>query len=278
MIYVDFSHLATSCYFAHDREVGSVDEGDFRKHIIHTLMQVNARFKHTYGKMILCCDGKKAWRYEVYTHYKALRKMNRADDAVQWQEIGRLTRLIRDEIDQNKVFKVVQVASAEGDDVIAILSANILEPSVIVSEDKDFHQLHKYPHISQFSHRRGTIYRSFTPDEDLKIKIITGDRNDSIPNIHSKDEVFVLRERQNVVSAKRKAHYNENFFIGSDGIPEEYAKHFERNRTLIDFDCIPERVKQDVITSFNNMGDPGLFAAGTRTQYLMQAGINPSSF
>lgn len=278
MIYVDFSHLATSCYFAHEREMNKVDESDFRKHIIHTLMQVNARFKHTFGRMILCCDGKKAWRYEVYPHYKALRKMNRADDAVKWQEIGRLTRLIRDEIDENKVFKVVQVPRAEGDDVIAVLAETYTEPSVIVSDDKDFHQLHKYPHISQFSHRRGTVYRSFTPDEDLKIKIITGDRNDSIPNLHSKDEVFVLKERQTIVSAKKKAHYHDNFFIGDGGIPKEYEKHFERNKKLIDFDYIPEEVKQSILAVFTNLGDSGLFGAGTRTQYLIQSGINPSSF
>lgn len=277
MIFVDFSHLIISCYFAQEREL-VVTEGDFRKHVLHTLMLVQNRFKHTFGQMVLCCDGKRSWRYEVYPHYKALRKINRADDAIKWKEIDRLNRLIREEIQEHKVFKVTCVPRAEGDDVIAVLASSITEASIIVSEDKDFHQLHKHSYISQYSHRRGSVYRSFSPEDDLKEKIISGDRGDSIPNLHSKDEVFILKERQPMVSAKKFDHYNTNFFIGEGGIPENYRKNFERNQRLINFDFIPEDIRAAILAEFNRPAEKVMLGGGARTLYLVQSGINPNSF
>ncbi len=278
MIYVDFSHLLISCYFAQEREVGEVTESDFRKHVLHTLFIVHNRFKHQFGELIVCCDGRRSWRYEIYPHYKARRKITRAEEAVKWKEIDRLNRLLRDEILEHAVFRVVCVPGAEGDDVIAILSLNNHEPSVIISEDKDFHQLHKLPYISQYSKRRDSVYRTESPEDDLKEKIIRGDRNDSIPNLHSKDAVFILNERQTVVSAKACSIYTDNFFVGDGGIPEAYKAHFERNQKLISFEFIPESIRTLVLEEFSKPPPSALFARGKRTHYLVQAGVKPNSF
>lgn len=278
MIYVDFSHLLISCYFAHEREVGEVTEGDFRKHVLHTLFTIRNRYKHQFGEVIICCEGKRSWRYDVYPHYKLKRKVSRADDAVKWKEIDRLNRLIRDEIREHSVFKVVCVPGAEGDDVIAILASSFAEASLIVSEDGDFHQLHKLPYISQYSKRRDSVYRSSDPNHDLREKIIRGDRNDSIPNLHSKDNVFLLNERQTMVSAKMFKQYSENFFIGDDGIPEVYRQHFERNQKLINFENIPDTIREAVIEAFRTDSPTSLVGRGRRTHYLVQAGLTPSQF
>lgn len=278
MIYVDFSHLLISCYFAQEREVGEVTEGDFRKHVLHTLFQVHNRFRHQFGELVVCCDGRRSWRYEVYPHYKAKRKIIRADDAVKWKEIDRMNRLFRDEMIEHSVFKVVCVPSAEGDDVIAVLAAHNREPSVIVSEDGDFHQLHSLPYISQYSKRRDSVYRSEDPVYDLKEKIIRGDRNDSIPNLHSKDTVFILNERQTMVSAKMFQHYHDNFFIGEGGIPEAYKSHFDRNQTLINFENIPQHIRDAVLAEFQKDLSANFLGRGKRTHYLVQAGVNPNAF
>lgn len=278
MIYVDFSHLLISCYFAQEREVGEVTETDFRKHVLHTLFIVHNKFRHQFGEIIVCCDGRRSWRYEIYPHYKARRKLTRAEDAVKWKEIDRLNRLLRDELIEHSVFRVVCVPGAEGDDVIAVLAAANPEPSVIVSEDKDFHQLHKLPYISQYSKRRDSVYRTDSPEDDLKEKILRGDRNDGIPNLHSKDAVFVLNERQTVVSAKALSIYMYNFFIGDGGIPEVYRPNFERNQRLISFEYIPESIRSAVLEDFSKPGPSSLFARGKRTHYLVQAGVNPNHF
>jgi hypothetical protein len=278
MIYVDFSHLLISCYFAHERELGEVEESDFRKHVLHTLFVINNKHKHQFGKLVICCEGGKSWRHKVYPHYKALRKLTRAEDAIKWKEIDRLNRLIRDEIAAHNVFKIISVIGAEGDDVVATLAKTFQEPSLIISEDKDFHQLHALPYVHQYSRRRDVVYKSECPEEDLKEKIIRGDRNDSIPNVHSKDEVFVLKERQVIVSAKMFEKYNSNFYIGESGIPETFKANFERNKLLIDFDNIPQDIQESILNEFNKEAESELFSRGKRTHYLVQAGINPNSF
>lgn len=278
MIYVDFSHLLISCFFAQEREVTEVTESDFRKHVLHTLFIVQNRFKHQFGEMVICCDGRRSWRYEIYPHYKARRKLTRAEEAVKWKEIDRLNRLIRDELAEHAVFRVVCVPGAEGDDVIAVLAAANNEPSIIISEDKDFHQLHRLSYISQYSKRRDSVYRTESAEDDLKEKIIRGDRNDGIPNLHSKDAVFVLNERQTVVSAKAFSIYIDNFFVGDGGIPETYKAHFERNQRLISFEYIPESIRAAILEEFSKPTQSALFARGKRTHYLVQAGVNPNNF
>lgn len=278
MIYVDFSHLVISCYFAQEKEVREVIESDFRKHVLHTLFFIQNKYKHEFGKVVICCEGRNSWRYKIYPHYKVMRKVTRAEDALKWKEIERLNRLIRDEIAQNNVFPVLSVEGAEGDDVIAVLATTFNEPSLIISEDKDFHQLHALPYVKQYSKRRDSVYKSPSPHEDLKEKIIRGDRNDSIPNIHSKDEVFVLKERQIIVSAKAFEKYNSNFFIGEDGIPDVFKANFERNQKLIDFKNIPETIKQAILDAFSKPSESSFLLKGRRTHYLVQAGINPNAF
>lgn len=278
MIYVDFSYLIISCYFAQEKEVGEVVESDFRKHILHSLFFLHNRYKHEFGQIVLCCEGRKSWRYQIYPHYKTLRKVTRAEDALKWREIDRLSNTIRNEISENGVFPVISAEGAEGDDVIAILAKTYAEPSLIVSEDKDFHQLHQLPYIRQYSKRRDVVYQVPRPLDDLKEKIIRGDRNDSIPNVHSKDTVFVLKERQTVVSNKAFTKYIDNFFIGDDGIPENCKANFERNQKLIDFTFIPESVKSAILEQFTAPSKGSFLLRGKRTQYLMQAGINPNAF
>lgn len=277
MIYVDFSYLTISCYFAQERECGEVNESDYRKHIIHTLTAISKKHGNKYGKILLCCEASRSWRYDIYPHYKALRKVARADDAVKWEEINKLKGTIQKELEEHKVFKVVHAFRAEGDDIIAILSEYIRETSLIVSEDRDFHQLHKFDHISQYSHRKGIVYRDPSPEANLVDKVLSGDRGDSIPNILSADDCFVLKIRQNTLSAKKKQLFSENFYIGEGGIPADLQKNFERNHRLISFEYIPEYVKTNIIESFSKPSQEVMFGESSRTLYLIQSGINPSS-
>lgn len=278
MIYVDFSYLIISCYFAQEKEIGEVTENDFRKHILHALFSINSRHKHEFGKMVLCCEGRNSWRYKTFPHYKILRKVSRAEDALKWKEIDRLTRTIKSEIVEHNVFCMLGVEGAEGDDVIAVLCETYKEPTLIISEDKDFHQLHRLSHVKQYSKRRDAIYKSADPLHDLKEKIIRGDRNDSIPNIHSKDDVFVIKERQTVVSAKAFEKYSKTFLICDDGIPEAYRSNFQRNQTLIDFRFIPSHIRDAILNEMQKPSSASILSGGKRTQYLLKSGLNPNSF
>lgn len=278
MIYVDYSYLVISCFFAQEKELGEVIESEFRKHVLHSLFLINNRYKHEYGQLVICCDAKKSWRYEVYPHYKSMRKVVKAEDALKWREIDRLNHLLRAEIAEHNVFPIVFAERAEGDDVIAVLCMQNKEPTLIVSEDRDFHQLHTLPYIRQYSKRRDIVYKCADPKEDLKEKIIRGDRGDSIPNVHSHDAVFVLKERQTIVSAKAFEKYRVNFFVGEEGIPSHLKPNFERNKRLIDFQYIPEEVREGILKKFAEPQPKQLFSSGKRTHYLMQSGLSPNLF
>jgi hypothetical protein len=80
--------------------------------------------------------------------------------------------------------------------------------------------------------------------------IVKGDAGDGIPNILSKDDVFVKGERQKPVSAKRLAEFIE---LGYDACrTDEEKRNWKRNSVLVAFDNIPPDVDEEVIVTYLN--------------------------
>jgi hypothetical protein len=81
--------------------------------------------------------------------------------------------------------------------------------------------------------------------------ICKGDKGDGIPNILSADDTFVTDTRQKPVSAKKLAEwqtYNIEEFTSKVDI--ETARNFQRNRYLIDFEYIPDTVRNNIMTAW----------------------------
>jgi hypothetical protein len=78
--------------------------------------------------------------------------------------------------------------------------------------------------------------------------IVKGDSGDGVPNIFSKDDVFVSGERQKVCSAKRLAEFIENGEAACRN--DEEKRNYARNQTLVDFFFIPEDVSKDIIETY----------------------------
>ena len=59
----------------------------------------------------------------------------------------------REEVETYSPYRCIRIESCEADDVIATIieAKNDPSPTVIVSPDKDFVQLQKYPNVKQFS-------------------------------------------------------------------------------------------------------------------------------
>jgi hypothetical protein len=72
--------------------------------------------------------------------------------------------------------------------------------------------------------------------------------DDGIPNILSADDVFVIGERQKVVSAKRLAEFVEHGYNGCK--TDDERKNWHRNIQLVDFEFIPEDVSIEIINRF----------------------------
>jgi len=167
-------------------------------------------------------------------------------------------------------YRVIHVDRAEADDIIAVLTewaqdnqmvqqGLVEEPQkiLILSSDKDFKQLQLYPNVKQWSPMQKK-YITATQKEIIEHKIehiVKGDTGDGVPNILSKDDVFMKGERQKPMSAKRLQEFFENGFIACKN--DEERRNWHRNSTLVDFDHIPSDVSEDIIKAYINTQPSG---------------------
>ena len=108
---------------------------DLARHAILNSIRAGVKKCKEYGEVIVCCDGPNNWRKTFFPHYKAHRK--KMDVKHYWQAINE----IKLEIKQHFPYKIIEVETAEADDVIAVLAQEIFEDNIIVSNDKDMVQL-----------------------------------------------------------------------------------------------------------------------------------------
>ena len=152
------------------------------------------------------------------------------------------------------------VDNLEADDVIALLAKNapeiaekdvfgdMLHPVLIVSNDKDYKQLHKYPYVKQYFPKKQTIGREENPEFALQELIIHGDKSDGIPNIRSDKNIFMEEgRRQTSISTEFMRRFLKE---GTDYLSTFEKERYEFNKMLISFDEIPSKYEQEVISEY----------------------------
>jgi 5'-3' exonuclease len=231
---------------------GSVDENLVRHMILNTLRTYVKKFKSTHGpEVIIACDNRHYWRREVYAHYKAGRKKARAATGHDWTSIFESLNRIRQELKESSPYKVIDVDGAEADDVIGTLVQKYAstEKIMILSSDKDFAQLQRFPNVEQFSPIMKKYIKEPFPLVQLKQLIIRGDKGDGIPNILSPDDVFVVGGRQKAITeAKIITWLNQD---PKDFCNDEMFRNYARNETLIDLTKIPEKVRNEILEQYD---------------------------
>ena len=240
------------------RDSMDLSEDLVRHMVLNSLRGHNKKFRKEYGEMVIACDSKNVWRREVFPNYKAGRKANRAKSEHDWDAIFSMLHNIKDEIRNFLPYKVIEIETAEADDIIATLvnrlqrqtGPNHAKKVLILSGDKDFIQLHNdnvrqyNPVLSKF------VGKGETPSIYIKEHILKGDRSDGVPNVLSDDNVFVEGRRQRPLSKKKiEAWVNEVFMT----FTEEEQKNYSRNRKLIDLSCIPPELEAKIMNEFNDV-------------------------
>jgi 5'-3' exonuclease len=272
MILVDYSQVALATILTFQRELKGT-ESEVKNLIRHVVLSTIKSYKKKYGKeygqIVIATDGRKYWRKEVFEHYKAGRKKARDASDLDWKLIFDTMSEIRDDLAIHFPYKVVKYDRAEADDIIAVLTEwvqsneliqeGLMEEAqkvLILSSDKDFKQLQLAPYSSGNVKQWSPMLKKFitaTKKEimDFTIEhIVKGDAGDGVPNILSKDDVFVVGDRQKPVSAKRLAEFYEK---GIDACRnDEERRNWQRNATLVAFDNIPKDVKEAIIESYLN--------------------------
>ena len=257
MILVDLNQVLISNLMAQTRGKSDIKPNKemVRYMVINSLRGINLKFKNAWGKMVLCADAANPWRRDIYPNYKHARRQGRIDSSTDWDNIFNVISEIKEEIKENFPYKILHVEKAEADDIIAtLINYKTDDMFLIISGDKDFIQLQIHPYVKQYSPiLKKYIGEDVNPTKFLHEQIIKGDRSDGIPNILSPDDIFLTKEKQRPINKKRLEEWSkiDNIPLGS-----ETKKFYDRNKQLIDLNCIPEDIQKSIINTYNNYTVP----------------------
>jgi hypothetical protein len=121
---------------------------------------------------------------------------------------------------------------------------------MILSSDKDFAQLQKYPNVDQYSPILKKHIKEPLPAAQLKQLIIRGDKGDGIPNILSADDCFVTATRQKPITEVKIIKWMNQ--QPAEFCNEEMLRNYNRNELLIDLAKIPDGLKQNILDTYGD--------------------------
>ena len=256
MILIDFNQVMISNLMM---QIGNhtnipIEEGLFRHMVINSLRSYKQKFGEEYGEMIIACDDKNYWRKQVFPYYKANRKKNQEASEMDWKSIFECMNKIRQELKDYFPYRVIDIETAEADDVIGTLVEEFGrdiggEPILILSGDKDFIQLHTYANVKQYDPTRKKWISNNNPERFLEEHVLKGDSGDGVPNVLSNDNCFVVGERQKPLTQKKIDSLIE---LGLDGkFDHPNFNNYWRNKALIDLRYVPIEIKNKILESYN---------------------------
>lgn len=250
MILIDYSAIAISNIVTQKLDI---EEDLIRHMILNSLRMHRAKHREKFGELVLCIDGSKNWRKDVYPQYKYKRKDARKESKMDWNEVFRIVNMVKEELKENFPYKVVEVDEVEADDIIGVLCEDTQEfgrgqDVMIISGDKDFAQLQKYKNIYQYSPITRKYIKESTPRKQLMELVLKGDTADGIPNVLSGDNVFVEGVRQTPL----RQTVIDQLINDPKSMGEEVYRNYQRNKKLIDLTETPEPLKEKIIYNYEN--------------------------
>lgn len=272
MILIDYSPLLISC--AHSTEGfkkkrdAALASGkpleDYEKlplkdiHMFrmwNTLRMINIANRAKYGNMVICTDRKPYWRSEVFLNYKKNRKA--MDRTMDWSAYFENSEEILTAIKEVFGWKIIDVPGVEADDSIGTLvHAFKDDPHMIISPDGDYKQLQIYPTVAQYDAIRNKKVIEKDPAKFLRMKIVTGDKKDGIPNIMSHADTFMTENtRQTPISNANKNKWSDAtsplFFCDGDML-----ERWQFNESMIDMTKVPDKQKAMIMDAWNTPNNP----------------------
>jgi 5'-3' exonuclease len=241
----------------------AIEENLLRHFILNSIRSYNAKFKDQYGEMIIACDDKNYWRRQIFPYYKASRKKDRESSSLDWNAIFQSLNKIRDELKEYFPYRVIQIDTAEADDIIGTLCKEFgnefpvgsVDPILIISGDKDFRQLQKYSNVKQYDPVRKRWLDEKNPSAYLKEHIMRGDKGDGVPNFLSSDDSFVLNTRQKPISQKKLDEWLK--LEPTEFCDERMLRGWKRNEQMVNLELVPENVSKSIMDSYHAQAGKG---------------------
>ena len=240
----------------------------FRHVLLTTLLSYKKQFGQE-SKIVIAIDSRRGyWRKDVFPLYKQHRKKAREESNIDWPMVFAISDKLKVEFAEIFPFVFIEIDKAEADDVIAVMckfwDTNEIEESVfvsdktqvvIVSNDGDFGQLHKYKHVRQWDPIRKRFIDK-TQKHFLLEKCIRGDAGDGIPSVKCADDFFIDESSGRAPSITKvflqeqidRVERNEDVYFGDKNFDERYR----RNRQLIDFAYIPDEIETSIIDKYKS--------------------------
>jgi len=249
VIIIDMNQISLASLMMHLNmtKQKTVDEDMVRHMILNSIRLYRNMFKDKYGEVILTYDSKHYWRRDFFPQYKQNRKKARENDSKDWDNIFGVLNKIKAEFKEYLPYKYLEVYGAEADDIIGTLCKKESEPTMIVSGDKDFIQLHKYKNVRQYSPILKKHVNGHNPDTYIRTHILKGDTSDGVPNVLSGDNTFVEGLRQKPLGKKKIEIWLESM----DSMPDETKRNYQRNEKLINLDKIPEELEDQILSEID---------------------------
>ena len=249
MILVDMSQImmASIMMQMHMSKKSEPDEEMVRHMILNSLRMYRTRFLSEFGDMVLCYDSRHYWRRDYFPEYKHSRRKSRGTDDKNWDIIFDCLNTIKEEVKTNMPYKSIEVYGAEADDIIATLCSESSDEVMILSGDKDFIQLQKFPNVKQYSPITKKMINGMNPDDYLKEHVLKGDTSDGVPNVLSPDNTFVDGIRQRPLSKKKIA-----LMVDGDFPNDEIKRNYQRNKKLIDLTCSPDELRSEILDTYKS--------------------------
>ena len=254
MILVDLNQVMISNMMMQvgNHQNAQIDENMLRHMILNSLRFNRQKFHREFGELIICADDKNYWRRQVYAYYKAGRRKNREESELDWNSIFQALNKIRDELKEFFPYRVIQIETAEADDIIGTIVHAYGEqlntgsnPILVLSGDKDYIQLHKYANVKQYDPTRKRWISNSNPELYLHEHILKGDKGDGVPNVLSPDNTFVMNIRQRPVTKKRLLEWAD-----INNMNEEVKRNYMRNKSVIDLELVPDRIKAEIMEKY----------------------------
>lgn len=232
-----------------ENEWSEKDMYSYWKHLVMSSFLYTIEQKKP-NKIIIAMEGRGNWRKSIYPDYKGNRKKGRDESEINFEEFYEiLDKFINDLKELFKNIYIMRINNCEADDVIAVMteefSKDKLNDIELISTDKDFIQLQKYKNFKQFNPIKKEYVKSINPKRDLEIKIIIGDKSDNISGIKERLGAKTAEKLLNGGEFKKQTWEQ----MLND---KEIKNIFIRNRQLIDFNYIPENIKEKIVDEYNN--------------------------
>jgi hypothetical protein len=269
MILVDMSQIMMAnimmqmhiAKLQHTSKQPDPEEKIVRHMILNSLRMYRSRFLSEFGELVLCYDSKHYWRRDYFPEYKHSRRKGRDTDSRNWDAIFSCLNTIKDEIKTIMPYKSVEVYGAEADDIIGTLCSEYAEEIMILSGDKDFIQLQRFPNVKQYSPITKKMINGEDPVKYAKEHVFRGDTSDGVPNVLSPDNTFVDGLRQKPMTKKKISSWIDHDF--NDVAPnDEVKRNYQRNLKLIDLTYVPEELSSEILETYRSS------SSGDRSQLL----------